>query len=325
MRSLLATLILAATTSSPQFTMPSKLETLLANGKWDATPKSFRIIALSHLADGCVGQSRARPGTQVEARKCVEDVLKQALALGKVKDGLFLSHLNLIYGAADQLGACIDERAHEALTQELVKRSMADPTFHASSYEGVALRWPADQTVTLASIARFDAAHGTTLLTAPLAGWEKVMSKHLDPKTKLPESEVTGRGPGAKHPRGCAQSYITRYLSEADPKLAATWWTAYRANFLVRMGPIVGFREWPVGVERKGDVDSGPIIMGIGTAASAFALAAAKAQGDVLLAGQLEANETALLSTGIGGEMAHLALAEAIAFQGTWQPVGAGK
>jgi hypothetical protein len=86
------------------------------------------------------------------------------------------------------------------------------------------------------------------------------------------------------------------------------------------MGPMVGFREWPPGVERKGDADSGPIIMGIGTAASAFALAGARSQGDVLLAAQLEANQTALLSSGVGGDMAHIALAEAIAFQGKWQP-----
>jgi hypothetical protein len=320
MRALLAVVLLATSTSQPDFALPKSVDAVLKTGKWDSTPKSFRIIALSHIADGCVGQARARPGTVEDARACVEAALKQALALGKSRDGLFLSHLNLIYGAADALGPCADARAHEALTKELARRSLADPTAHAASYESMSLRWPADQTVTLASLARFDRAHGGTQLTAPLAAWEKFMSKHVDAKTKLPESEVTGRGPGAKHPRGCAQSYITRYLNEADPSLAATWWSAYRTHFLVRMGPIAGFREWPPGVERKGDVDSGPIIMGIGTAASAFALAAAKAQGDLALAAQLEANQTALLSAGVGGELTHSVLAEAIAFQGKWQP-----
>jgi hypothetical protein len=202
---------------------------------------------------------------------------------------------------------------------------MADPLFHAASYESMSLRWPADQGATLASLARFDAAHETSLLAAPLAGWEQVMDRHLDPKTKLPQSEVTGAGPGARFPRGCAQSYLTRYLGEVDPALAATWWSAYRERFLTRVGPVVGFREWPPGVERRADVDSGPIVFGVGTAASAFAIAAAKSQGDVLLATQLEANQGAVLATGVGGALAQTLLAESIAFQGRWQPVGVGK
>lgn len=321
MRTMLAVVVLMNAAQGPTFEVPDTLSALLAKGKWDSTPKAFRIIALSHVADGCVGQAKAKPGTEAEARKCVEAVLRVAKKLGRNEDGLFLSHLNLIYGAGDRLGACVDAAEHERLSRELAARSVKDPLFHAASYASTSFRWPADQTVTLASLARFDAAHGAHVLDAPLAGWKAVMGKHLDTKTGLPESELTGKGPGAKHPRGCAQSYITRYLAEVDAPLAATWWDAYRTHFLVRAGPVVGFREWPPGVERGGDVDSGPIVFGIGTAASAFALAAAKAQGDVVLATQLSANKTAVMSTGVGGELAKTVLAEAISFQGRWQPV----
>ncbi len=188
MRTLLVAALLLAASDSPSFELPNRLEKLLENGKWDATPSSFRIIALSHLADGCVGQARAHPEFQPEARKCVEATLRRAKALPKSVDGLHLSHLNLIYGAADQLGACADPTEHERIARELAKRSLADPLRHAASYEGVTLRWPADQTVTLASLARFDAAHGSALLKAPLDGWREVMSKHVDAKTGLPES-----------------------------------------------------------------------------------------------------------------------------------------
>lgn len=320
MRTLLVAAMLLAASDSPSFELPKRLEKLLEDGKWDSTPASFRIIALSHLADGCAGQARAHPELEPEARKCVEAALRRAKALPKSVHGLHLSHLNLIYGAADQLGACADPTEHERITRELARRSLADPLRHAASYEGISLRWPADQTATLASLARFDAAHGSTFLKAPLDGWREVMAKHLDAKTGLPESEVTGKGPGAKHPRGCAQSFITRYLAESDPELAAKWWDSYREHFLVQLGAVVGFREWPRGVERKGDVDSGPIIFGIGTAASAFGIAAAKAQGDVALAGQFEASASAVMMTGVGGEVAQSVLAQAISFQGRWQP-----
>lgn len=319
MRPLLASLLLLAATDSSSLEQNPRLARFLAERTWDDTPQSFRIIALSHLADGCAGQARAHPERSTEARTCIESALTLARALPPSRDGLFLTHLNLLYGAADQLGPCLDEAEHARLSTELARRSLADPLKHAASYERVAFRWPADQAATLASLARHDAAHGTTLLAEPLAQWRTVMSKRLDPKTGLPWSEVTGKAPGAKHPRGCAQSFITRYLAEADPTLAAEWWTLYREHFTVRVAGLVGFREWPPGVERKGDVDSGPIILGIGTAASAFAIAAAKSQGDELLAAQLEASAGAVMATGAGGKAAEGILPAAIQFQGRWQ------
>ncbi len=318
MRSLFIAALLLAASDTPEFELPARIERLLEDGTWDSTPVSFRIIALSHVADGCVGQRRAHPERQADALTCVKATLRRAKALPKSVDGLHLSHLNLIYGAVDQLGACADEQAHARISTELARRSLADPLRHAASYEGVGLRWPADQSVTLASLARYDAAHGTGLLKQPLEEWRGVMAKHLDGKTGLPRSELTGKGPGAQHPRGCAQSFITRYLKESDPELAAKWWASYREHFLVRIGAVVGFREWPRGVERKGDVDSGPIIFGIGTAASALGIAAAKAQGDGALAAQFEASASAVMMTSVGGEMAQGVLAQAISFQGRW-------
>lgn len=209
---------------------------------------------------------------------------------------------------------------HARISQLLVARSLADPVAHASSYNSISLRWPADQSATLASLARYDRAHHTQLISEPLLRWKAVVSSKMDTSRELPWSEVTGKGPGARLPRGCAQSYISRYLAEVAPALSAAWWHHYQDHFLVRPGPFVGFREWPRGVERAGDSDSGPIIMGIGAAASAFGLAAARAQGDTLLATQLEASEDFVLATGAGGPAAHSTLAEAIRFEAHWQP-----
>lgn len=314
-------LLLLVATRGYAFEVPPRLQALLDTGKWDSTPASFRVIALSHLADGCVAQALARPEDAADARACVEGALKRALALRDDGGALFGSHLLLLYGAADALGPCPDPVRHEALAKELARRSLADPHRHAASYPGVSLRWPADQAVTLAGLHRFDVAHApaTPLADAPVSEWKRVLEAYLDPKSGLPKSEVTGKGPGAKWPRGCAQSYLVRYVSEFDAALAASWWESYRAHFLVRMPGVMGFREWPRGVERPADIDSGPIILGIGTAASAFAIAAAKSQGDTLLASQLEAGANLLISTGVGGAAAQSVLAEAIRFQGQWQ------
>lgn len=316
---LLAVLLLGAT-DAPTFELPPSAQKLFADGKWDDTPQGFRFIVLSHLADGCVGQAKARPQFTKDARDCVDNALKLARKLPKNEDGLILSHLNLIYGAADQLGPCADQHEHRRISETLARRSLADPTKHVPSYTKLPFRWPADQTATLASLKRFDLAHDEHTLDEPLTAWRDFMSKHLDPKSGLPESEVTGKAPGAKLPRGCAQSFITRYLSEVDQPLANDWWNRYREHHLTRLTAIVGFREWPRGVERKGDIDSGPVVFGIGAAASAFAIAAAKSQGDSALALQLEGSASTALALGAGGKAAEGTLPQAIQFQGRWQP-----
>jgi hypothetical protein len=317
-------IFLLATPAENPLELPGAVATLLKSGSWAATPAGFRVIALSQIADGCANQARARTGRTEQARACALRAEALARALGPAElssaNGLYLTHLNLILGAEDELGGCSNPALHARLSQRLASRSLADPTAHVASYAGLALRWPADQAATLASLARYDRAHHASLTPAPLARWEASLSRTMDPARALPWSEVTGKGAGARLPRGCAQSYISRYLAEVDPALSNRWWLQYREHFLVRPGHFVGFREWPRGVDLAADSDSGPIILGIGAAASAFGVAAARAQADTVLAAQLEASEDLVLSTGAGGAAASSTLAEAIRFEARWQP-----
>ena len=61
MRALFLAVVLCAATDTPSFGVPPRLQALLDDGAWDGTPLTFRIITLSHLADGCAGQARAKP------------------------------------------------------------------------------------------------------------------------------------------------------------------------------------------------------------------------------------------------------------------------
>lgn len=130
------------------------------------------------------------------------------------------------------------------------------------------------------------------------------------------EALAPGVGRGAKVPRGCANSFLVRDTSEFDAPLAATWWAAYRQHFLTPLGPSVGFREWPRGVERRADVDSGPIVFGIGAAASALGISAAKSQGDDALAAQLEASREAALRALASEKQTRGVLPQVSAFEG---------
>lgn len=323
-RLLLFGALLLATPSRNDLELPPLIaKTLQQKAISGSFPKGFRLIALSQIADGCVGQAKARPGREEAAQECVLETLRLARAElphpETSDDGLFVTHFNLILGAADAVGACPDPGLHKRVSERLAHLSLVDPSAHAASYASTRLRWPADQSATLASLGRYDTAHHAQLTARPLEAWRTFMGKAMDASRELPVSEVTGRGVGSRFPRGCAQSYISRYLAEVAPDLAATWWRAYVRQFLVTRGPFPGFREWPRGVDYKADGDSGPIIMSIGASASAFGIAAAKAQGDDLLAAQLETSADVVLSLGAGGEAAQSLLAEAIRFEARWQ------
>jgi hypothetical protein len=278
--------------------LPPSLARLLDEGTWDATPASFRIVTLSLLADSCAAAAAAGDASVLPAaRACVERA--RALAVrtradaahpGDAADGMWWSHFNLILGDADAVGACADPALHAAVSAALARRALAEPTHHVPSYADLAYRWPADMTATLASLVRHDRAHGATLAAEPAHAWRTWLLAHaMDETLGLPWSEATGTAPGARDPRGCALSFETRYLAEVDPALAADWWDRYKENYLVDRVALVGFREWPPGRDRDADGDSGPIVEGVGAAATAFAIGAARTMGDGFLATRLEA------------------------------------
>ena len=312
--------------------LPAPLAKVVEGGKWDATPAGFRIVTLSFLADACATVAVHEPGKRAAGAACVTRALELArktrppgLRVERADHGLWLSHFALILGAADRLGPCPDAKEHEEIATALARRALREPTAHVPSFPDSALRFPADQTATLASLARFDRAHAAHLADEPIRRWrEHVLEKAMDEKLGLPWSEVTGKAKGARDPRGCALSWQTRYLNEFDPTLAGQWWDRYKRAYLVDKIVLVGFREWPPGRERPADVDSGPIVQGVGSAATALAISAARATGDNILARRLEATaslvETAATADPKLARQASTALAAAILYVGKHPP-----
>ncbi|MCA2979044.1 MAG: hypothetical protein INH41_28695 [Myxococcaceae bacterium] len=338
-----AALVAAAPSPWSALSLPPPLRRVLDAGAFGATPVGFEAITLSHLADGCAAQGEAAPHKREAARACVLAAYRRALRLHPVAcratddaprcdadamlaraEPLALAHLTLVLGAGDRLGVCPDEALHHALAAGLAQLSLNDPTRLAPSYRANRQRWPADQAALLAGLARADAAHGTHHHVAPTAAFFAALAGAGTHLGGLPVSEVTGTAAGARLPRGCAQSFISRYLAEVDPARTLVWWRRYRRDFFVELPlGIVGFREWPRGVDGPSDVDSGPILLGIGTAASALAISAARANGDDALARRLEASARSVMALGVASEVAHAPFAEAIRFEARWHAVAA--
>jgi len=146
--------------------------------------------------------------------------------------------------------------------------------------------WPVDSTVAVASLRLHD-----TLLPpryAPtVARWLDGVRQRLDPVTGLlPHRVDAATGAPAEVARGTSQSIVHRFLPEIDPAFAQQQYLRFRDRFVVRplgLGPAV--REYPVGTDGPGDVDSGPLVLGVSLSATVVTLGAAQVHRDTALAG----------------------------------------
>lgn len=170
----------------------------------------------------------------------------------------------------------------DADSRALAAAFQASATPFLTAYPGRA--WPCDSTVAIASLRLAGDRY------APVVDrWLTRARGLLDPATGLLPHEVDpATGAPLTGARGTSQALIQRFLVDIDPDFAHEQYLLFREQFLARplgLGPAV--REYPHGVDGHGDVDSGPLVLGISLSTTVVALGAAQAQGDQPLAGAL--------------------------------------
>ncbi|MFI7061940.1 hypothetical protein ACIBL3_13220 [Kribbella sp. NPDC050124] len=162
----------------------------------------------------------------------------------------------------------IDEFTRASVELATAFRTAKTPFLPA--YPGQA--WPVDSTVAIASLRAYDA------LVAPRFGsttdrWVAAVKTELDPATGLLPHQVEPETVGA---RATSQSMIQRFLVEIDPAFARAQYEIFRDKFVAGLG----VREYPKGVAGPGDVDSGPLILGISLSATVVTMGAARVAHD---------------------------------------------
>ena len=244
-----------------------------------ATPGGFRVIALSHLAEACVWRHHNDQMTREAAIACVAGAVdaahdpsirsKNVGSDGQIKahNGLYASHLAILHGVRDLADpAACDPDQHRRLAQRLADAATTHPSGVGRSFASSKARWPADQAATLYALWLYDRAHPASPLSeAPLARFLGAF-----PPTSLPPTEITGTAANHAIPRGSALSFTTRYLAPVAPAHARALWATMQREYIVRTPLAVGVREWPPDFSAPPDIDSGPIVAGIGASATAF-------------------------------------------------------
>ena len=262
--------------------LPSPVTSLLLHGRFVATKPEFQIIALSNVADACAGLATSSPR---EARACLERTYELALATRAQglellhpdsNHGLWLSHLALVLGRRIARGsvstrACMSGSLWSLCDGAFRSRSHMCRPIRACVRAGRRIRvrrWRR----CAATMSRM--GHAVHSARAALFHRRGTLSEQR-------RTAAIGSGAGDRLwalSRGCALSF--RALPGGSRSAARSCAVAAVCRGIPgrwRAGD--GFREWPVGVERAEDADSGPVVSGIGAAASAFGISAARAMG----------------------------------------------
>lgn len=196
------------------------------------------------------------------------------------KENVFYRMLVML--GLDAYGKITGNRQYNTLVeghaQGLLRELTAAPYHVLDDYPGEC--YPSDVVWATAAIARVDAlsksererlAHD---LMETLSG--KLSDKHGIPATLVDSRSGTIFQPA----RGCSTSGLLSFAHELEPRRAEEWYRRYEAHFWTENRWRVGFREHPIDTKVPfTDVDSGPILFGVGTAASLFGIGAARVAG----------------------------------------------
>jgi hypothetical protein len=196
-------------------------------------------------------------------------------------EGVYLGQLALALGCFGLIGG--DERWEPALTR------IADVLHEALvAADGRPLRsfpyasWPFDTVPILLALRLHDVIRASERSS-------QVIARHLrwvqecasDPGLGLPYSHLPD-DPNAQPvaPRGCDLGFRIWLMTHLDPSYARRLYSSFRRHYWIERVYLAGFAEWPHGEGDTADVDSGPVVHGIGLAATGWGIGAAVCMRD---------------------------------------------
>jgi hypothetical protein len=266
-------------------------------GKLTALNPEWGLFTLSFSSYGLANLAAQQPDLRAEAAATIGRAIAVALsepvrqpfeesgpveAAGRVLPSsvLYLGHLNLMLGCHRQLMPNSPyQHLHDSLSAALAARYQQEPAGNLASYPH--LRWLPDNTVALASLALHSQLTGSPYAVAGRRWVATAKTQWLDPETGLLASQVDAQGRPTEAPRGSMLGWSIWFIARFDTAFARQQYQRYQAAHSTNLGALRLYRE-QAGDYRTGagDVDSGPLILGYGIPATAFAFADAVALRD---------------------------------------------
>ncbi len=262
--------------------------------EWDLFPYVFPAVAYTSLA---VSDPARVDHSRRQVERLVRLVLPNVIANvsppgGKLETlaehgqhAVYLGWLNLALGCLQYLGGGETYAPlHRSLSEGLLRALIAARGRPLRSFPFYS--WTFDTIPCLVSLWLYD-VHCRGARSAEAIGchlrWSREQATH--PETGLPYSEVDETdGKPRELPRGCDLSFRLCLLAQVDRTYAERLYRNYARAYWVERGWIAGFAEWPHGSSSgwhiSSDIDSGPLLQGIGLAATGFGVGTTSAFGD---------------------------------------------
>lgn len=133
-------------------------------------------------------------------------------------------------------------------------------------------------------------------------------TRYGDPRTGLLPFRIGSDCTATSEVRASGASWNLLYLAHVDEAYALKGYESLRKEFFDTPIPgLFGVREWPRGIDKGGDVDSGPLLFGLSPSATGFAIAMARRAKDTnTLQGLLDTAEIAGFSLSFRGQRSYL-------------------
>ena len=251
------------------------------------------IAALSNMAEGYLNLSGTQASSEYALLRLgniaeravhtkVNPYKKQLIDVASLSfHGYYLEHLNTILGCYKLAGGDDHRELHSRISEHLVKISLQEENAHARLIPHVKMRWCADQAAIINSLWLYDQSNGSNLHAEPAERWLKYIRNHCLHETGLVKTEVMNCKRYSKQPRGCSLAYLVHYSRSFAPDFAEEQWELFKAHMLSKAYGFSGFREYLVSYKGGMTPDTGPIVGGLGAAASGLAIKTAAYMQDM--------------------------------------------
>jgi hypothetical protein len=266
-----------------------------ANPEYDLMARMFLALALADLALRDPDRWRVRALAALDA---IGDHTRDAIAVrgqehfllgyghggGWRGDGrsLFVDGEQLMIEAVRLLVADDSVRRGNAcdLADHVASSLLAGPIHAAESYPNEC--WIFCNTLAIAALGVLGAGRGDPWHAARTAFLDEAKARLLDPSTGMLVSSFSWEGHAEDGPEGSTLWPAVHFLRAVDEPFAAEQYALARTAI---GRSVLGFgwsREWQTDDHGLGDIDSGPIVPGLGASASAsgMAILAARSHGD---------------------------------------------
>lgn len=276
------------------------------------TPKDFRTgsplfdgewIFGTHLMAGygtaqqILADGEADPVRLARLNRCIETLMTprvrgftkvswgsdplDSLESDEIHHAAYLGYFNLLLGLTRSVDPGTQYAdLHDRITAALIRRMKIHPLLIVQTYPREA--YPVDMCAVIASVALHQSSAGEDH-QAIIDKWLHICrSRYIENKTGLLCQAVRyDSGQPNDYPRGSGTALGAYFLSFVDVDLSKQLYGAIKTNLLTPPGPMQGVKEYvdPANNHRM-DIDSGPIIAGLGTSATGFTIGLAKIHGD---------------------------------------------